>query len=159
VRLPWLLAALIGIAFPAMMLWESIGFYRAFRQSSIMREAPELDRLLEALGKQRGVLANAARMEDRWVRYTLSLDLLITGFAVWVALGLRSKRQGALLRAKQFAIGVAIYALIRQVIIPAIFSVEVGGGRTRLVLLLMAAAGTYVSLSRSERVKSEYPAG
>ncbi len=80
----------------------------------------------------------------------LFYDCLLSVYAAWIGYSLFTRRPKALRRAKRFMIVLALYAVVREFVLPGMLDIQVVTGGRTLILLLLIAGSSYLYLARSK---------
>ncbi|MEY2538338.1 MAG: hypothetical protein QOG67_2078 [Verrucomicrobiota bacterium] len=146
---------LLMLVFPILVLKRSVGFYREAGPT-----APESSLLsrIDEIAAERGN-RNVARDWGRFDRSVsgyatacLALDLCMAVCSAWIGYNLFTRKRFAAVRALQFMLAMVVGAIVRDLLLPKVFDLELSGNKLSMSLFIISAVAGYVYLKRLKQV-------
>jgi hypothetical protein len=150
---------LLMLVFPIFVLKRSVGFYREAGPTT-----PESGLLstIDEIAASRGNRNVASRWQrfDRslsgYAQSTLALDLCMAVCSAWIGYNLFTRKPRAAVRARQFMLAVVVWSIVRDLLLPKVFDLELTGNKLSMSLFIISAVAGYVYLKRSEQIRPTY---
>ena len=147
------------LVFPIIVMKRSVDLYKASGSTAPdSRILSKLDELAAALGNRNIATrwGSFDRSVSRWATCTLALDLVVAVCSAWIGFRLITRKPRALVRARQFMLAVAVWAIVRDLLLPRAYGLDVEGNKFSMCLFLAAALAGYVYLRQSKQVRATY---
>ena len=147
------------LVFPIIVMKRSVDFYKASGSTAPDSDVlSRVDELAAALGNRNVATrwGSFDRSVSRWATCTLALDLGVAICSVWIGFNLFTRKPLALVRARRFMLAVAVWAIVRDLLLPRAFGLDVEGNKFSMCLFLAAALAGYLYLKQSKQVRATY---